>query len=229
MTPEERNALIHAELDGELSSEQRADLARLLLADPQARAFRDELGDLRSRLESLAQVEPPAGLRESVLTRLPSAPHPVGATYRTAAFGRWRLAALLAGLLTAGTIVYETVQGPAPTSRETAGTMAADTAMTLDSVAVGGGLVTGHAMLYRDKNGLAVGLEVSAPQAVDVLITTGASSFRINGLLSQESGGSTRRMVALPGVSTQGQQIDLSFLIDERIVGRATLRAPAGS
>jgi len=32
MTNDERMALIHAELDGDLSSQQRADLARLLLA-----------------------------------------------------------------------------------------------------------------------------------------------------------------------------------------------------
>ena len=43
MTDDERMTLIHAELDGDLSSEQRADLARLLLADPSTRALRDEL------------------------------------------------------------------------------------------------------------------------------------------------------------------------------------------
>jgi hypothetical protein len=132
---------------------------------------------------------------------------------------------MFAGLLAAGSIVYETVQGPAPASRETAGTMAVDAPTTVDSVVVGNGPVTGRATLYRDRSGLAVGLEVSAAEPVDVLIATGGHSFRVNGLGSSNG---TRQMVALPGVRMQGQEIELSFLIGERNVSRATLRAPSG-
>jgi hypothetical protein len=218
-------ALIHAELDGDLTSQQRGDLARLLLADPQVRALRDELRGLCSRLDAVGQVEPPPQLKNSILNRLPSVP--VATNYRKSSFGRWRLAAMVAGLLMAGTIVYETVQGPAPGGRETAGTMAAD-APVVDSVALGTGPVTGRATLYRDKSGLAVGLEVSALQPVDVLIAADGQSFRINGLGSSKPAGSTRQTVALPGVRMQGQEIELSFLIGERTVNRATLRAPSG-
>ena len=153
---------------------------------------------------------------------------PVVVGYRKASLGRWRLAAMVAGLLMAGTIVYETVQGPTPGSRETAGTMGADTPTTLDSVALGTGPVTGRATLYRDKSGLAVGLEVSAPEPVDVLVSTGDHSFRINGLGSSTPAGNTRQTIALPGVRVQGQKIELSFLIGERTVSRATLHAPSG-
>ena len=225
MTDVERMALIHCELDGDLSSEQRAHLARLLLADPQARALRDELRGLCSRLDAVGQVEPPPQLKDSILNRLPSVP--VVTTYRKASFGRWRLAAMVAGLLMAGTIVYQTVQGPAPASRETAGTMAADSRTAVDSVAVGTGPVTGRATLYRDKSGLAVALEVSSPEPVDVLIATGGHLFRINGLVSSTPAGSTHQTVALPGVRMQGQDIELSFLIGERTVSRATLHAPS--
>jgi hypothetical protein len=225
VTDDERMALIHAELDGDLTNQQRADLARLLLADPQVRALRDELRGLCSRLDAVRQVEPPPQLKDSILNRLPSVP--VATAYRKASFGRWRLAAMVAGLLTAGTIVYETVQGPAPGGRETAGTMAADAPTAVDSVAVGSGPVTGRATLYRDKSGLAVGLEVSAAEPVDVLISTGGHSFRINGLGSSNPAGSTRQTIALPGVTMQGQDIELSFLIGERTVSRATLRAPS--
>jgi hypothetical protein len=219
-------ALIHAELDGDLSSEQRADLARLLLADPQVRALRDELRGLGSRLDALGQVEPPPQLKDSVLSRLPSVP--VATTYRRASVSYWRLAAMVAGLLIAGTIVYETAQGPAPGSREIAGTIAADAPAVVDSVAVGGGPVTGRATLYRDKSGLAVGLDLSAPEPVDVLVSDEGHSFRINGLGSSGPAGSTRLVLALPGVGTQGQDIKLSFLIGERTVGLATLHAPSG-
>jgi hypothetical protein len=226
MTNDERMALIHAELDGDLSSQQRADLARLLLVDPQMRALRDELKGLCSRLDAIGQLEPPPQLKDSILNRLPSVP--VAPAYRRASFGRWRLAAMVAGLLMAGAIVYETVQGPAPGGRETAGTMAADALTTVDSVAVESGPVTGRATLYRDKTGLAVGLEVSAAEPVDVLITSGGHSFRMSGLGSSDPGGSTRKTIPLPGVRMQGQDIELSFLIGERTLSRATLRAPAG-
>jgi hypothetical protein len=225
MTDEQRMALIQAELDGELEGTQRADLARLLLAEPQTRALRDQMQGVCSRLDAVGQVEPPAQLRDSILQRLPSAP--VTKVYRPS-FARWRLAALVAGLLTATTIVYETVQGPAPGSRETAGTMAADVPITVDSVALDGGGVTGRATLYRDKTGLGIGLEVSAAEPVDVLIATGSHSFRINGLGSPSPAGSRHQTVALRGVPMQGQDIELSFLIGERTVDRATLHAPSG-
>ena len=228
MTAEEHRALIHAELDGDLGSEQRADLARLLLADPQARALRDELHGVCNRLDALREAEPP-GLKDSILSRLPPAPLVAAAPpYRNASFGRWRLAALFAGLLTAGTLVYQTVEGPAPGSRETAGPMAADPSAPVDSVVVVGGPVTGRATLYRDKSGLAVGLEVSAAEPVDVLIEAGAHSFRINGLGGSSTAGSTHRRVALAGVGMQGQEVELSFLIGGRAVSRATLHAPSG-
>ena len=225
MTNDERMALIHAELDGDLSSQQRADLARLLLADPEMRRLRDELQGLCNRLDAVGQVDPPPQLKDSILNRLPSVP--VAAAYRNDSFGRWRLAAMVAGLLLAGTIVFETVQGPAPGSRETAGTMAEDVPAPVDSVAVGSGPVTGRATLYRDKNGLAVGLEVSAAEPVDVVIETAGRSFRINDLASSDPAGSARRTAALPGVRMQGQEIELSFLIGERTVSRATLHAPS--
>ena len=227
MTDDDRLALIHAELDGELSAEQRAHLARLLLADPQARAFRDELLGLGNRLDALGEVEPPPALKDSILNRLPSAsPANVTPVYRGASFGRWRLAAMVAGLLAVGVIVYETAQWPAPGSRETVGTMAADASTAVDSVIVGGGQVAGRATLYRDRSGLAIALELSAADHVDVLIASAGHSFRINDLVSPPAG-SVSRMAALPGVAMQGQDIELTFLIGGRTVSRATLHAPS--
>jgi anti-sigma factor RsiW len=220
-------ALLHGELDDELNSEQRAELSRLLLADPQLRALRDELQSVCGRLDTVGRVEPPPQLKDSILNRLPSVP--VAVVHRNASFGRWRLAAMAAGLLTAGTIVYEVVQGPTPVSRETAGTMAADAPTTVDSAALANGPVTGSATLYRDKSGLAVGLDVSAAEPVDVLISTRGHSFRINGLGSSNPAGSTRQMVALPGVGMEGQDIELSFLIGGRTVSRTVLHVPSGA
>ena len=228
MTEEERIALIHAELDGELDSTQRADLARLLLAEPQTRALRDQLQALRSRLDAAGQVEPPPQLKDSILKRLPPAPAQMQMPYRKPSLSRWRLAALFAGLVTAGSIIYETVQGPGPGSRDTAGTIVAEAPVTVDSVVLDSGSVTGRATLYRDQGGLAVELEVTATEPMDALIETAGHSLRIKGLGSSSPVGSTRQTVALPGVRMQGQDIELSFLIGERTVSRATLHAPSG-
>jgi hypothetical protein len=221
-------ALIHADLDGDLSGEQRAELARLLLADPQVRALRDELQGVCNRLGALGEAEPPPELKDSILERLPPVPLAVVAPayHRNASFGRWRLAAMVAGLLVVGAIVYESAQWPAPGTRETAGTMAADASTAVDSVIVGGGPVAGRATLYRDRSGLAVALELSAAEHVDVLIASAGHSFRINDLVSPPAG-TVRRMAALPGVRMQGQDIELTFLIGGRAVSRATLHAPS--
>lgn len=221
MTDEELTALIRAELDGDLSSQQRGDLARLLLADPRARALRDQLRGVCNRLDAVGQVDPPPQLADSILKRLPQGMPANRQTY----FNRWRLAAMVVGLLTAATVIYETVQGPAPASRDIAGTMAAYGPIILDSVPVGSGPVAGRATLYRDKSGLAVGLELSATEPVDLLISTQGHSFVIKGLGASRPG-AMRQTVALPGVSMRGQDIELSFLIGDRTVSRATLRAP---
>jgi len=130
--------------------------------------------------------------------------------------------------VTAGSIVYETVQGPGPGSRETAGTIVAEAPVTVDSVVLDSGPVTGRASLYRDRAGLAVGPELSAAEPVDVLIASGGHSFQIKGLTSANPDGITRRTVALPGVGVQGQDVELEFLMGERTVTRASLHAPSG-
>ena len=220
-------ALIYAELDGELDNPRRGELARLLLADPQARALRDQLQGLCRRLDTVRQVEPPPQLRDSILERLPPVAAGKAKAYPKASVSRWRLAAVLAGLVTAGSIVYELVQGPGPGTREIAGTMVSETPVIVDSVAVQPGPVTGHVSLYRDKGSLLVGLGISATEPVDVLVASGGRSFRIKGLNTSSSAGATRT-IALPGVAMQGQAVELEFLIGERTVSRATLHAPSG-
>lgn len=67
MVPDKYLELIHAELDGRLTDQQRADLSRFLLENPEGRHLRDELRRLNAALARIEPVEPPAGLRESIL------------------------------------------------------------------------------------------------------------------------------------------------------------------
>ena len=87
MTDHELMALMHAELDGDINSEQRATLAGLLPGDPRLRALRDDLRSLSSRLDVLGQVEPPPELKDSILRRLP--PVAVARTFRKTSLAHW--------------------------------------------------------------------------------------------------------------------------------------------
>ena len=101
--------LIHAELDGELTAEQRAELSRLLLANPEARAFRDQLNRLFGELAKLEDVAPPSDLSASVLgaLRIPAGPEPSHirgrAWYAAPAF---RYAAVFVGGLLASALLF---------------------------------------------------------------------------------------------------------------------------
>jgi anti-sigma factor RsiW len=59
--------LIQADLDGALSAAERAELARLLLQDPDARRLHGQLQRTDRLLRDIPADEPPAGLRDAVI------------------------------------------------------------------------------------------------------------------------------------------------------------------
>ncbi len=65
--------LINAEIDGALTGPQRAELNRLLLADPSVRVLRDSLTRTCRALDEMPREEVPAGLHEAIVTGLPVA------------------------------------------------------------------------------------------------------------------------------------------------------------
>ena len=218
-------ALINAELDGELDAAQRADLARCLLADPQARAQREQLRRLGELLDGMEAVEPPAGLQERVFAALPQSHFKRRGLLSPA----WRLAAVLAGVVAAGSLVFEAVKGPQPRSDQLTGTIAAQTATMVDTVGLGEGAVSGRVSLYRDRAELALQFEIVTSAPVDVLIASGGHTLRVNGLGGpNKPGASSGRTVQLPGFEMEGQPVDLTFLMGGRAVGKTTLRPAAG-
>jgi anti-sigma factor RsiW len=218
-------ALIHAEIDGELDARQRAELARQLLAEPQIRTEREDLRQLCAALDALPEVEPPAQLRASILAALPPSGIPRSRSGWSAP--RWRYAALLAGVLGAGALVFETLDGTRPATTEAAGTMAAARVpVTLDTVRLNSGPVAGRVSLYRDSGGLGVVFALVAPAPVDVLITSGEHTLRINALGRTTGPGEPTTTVALRGFGTGTQAVTVTFLMDGRQVGSATLRSP---
>jgi hypothetical protein len=219
-------ALIHAEIDGELDARQRSELARLLLAEPQTRAVREELRRVCAALEALRVVEPPAQLSAGILAALP--PSTLSRARSGWSTPRWRYAALVAGVLGTGAVVFETLNGTRPATSEAAGTMAAARApVTLDTVRLGEGPVGGRVSLYRDAGGLGVAFELISSGSVDVLITSEGRTLEVTGLGG--TGVAEQRTVALVGSArTGGREVGLTFLMSGREVGRATLTVPEG-
>jgi hypothetical protein len=60
--------LIQADLDGALSAAERADLARLLLRDHEARRLHEEFRQLDQLLHDIPRADPPPALRAAILS-----------------------------------------------------------------------------------------------------------------------------------------------------------------
>jgi hypothetical protein len=226
MADTEYLALIHAEIDGELDARQRSELARRLLSDPEARALREDLRRLCSALDAVPEVEPPTSLSTKILNALPPpARLPARASW---AATRWRYAALVAGLIAGGAVVFETLQGPGPAITEVAGTMAASRATTtLDSVRLGDGPITGRVSLYRDAAGLGVAFEVVAVHPVDALITGAGPALRVHDVGRTAGPAGSAAEVPLTSWVADQRAVTVTLLMAGHPVGTAVLQAPA--
>src|SRR2546430_13856230 len=89
-----------------------------------------------------------------------------------------RYAALIAGVLAAGTVVYESLHGLRPSPSDVAGTMApADAPTTVDTVRLDDGVVSGRVSLYRGRGGRGLEFELAArPPAVAVCARDGQTA-----------------------------------------------------
>ena len=214
-------ALIHAEIDGELSDHQRAELARHVLADPKFRALREDLRRVCTALESVEAVEPPEELHAAILAALPQS-MPTVARHRWGD-ARWRYAALIAGALATGALVFAVVDGQGPATTEASGTLTGPRPATImDAVQLPDGAVRGRVRLTREGSELGLAFELVASAPVDVLVEAEGRRLKI------ESVGGAPQTVSLPGFRTTGPAVNLTFLIAGEEVGRATLRTAAG-
>lgn len=103
MDRDQLQALIQADLDGELSVTERADLARRLLQDPEARRLHDEFRRTDQLLRDIGSVEPPHGMRETILSRSARSANQGQSGHRQHGWPGYRVAAVvLGGLLIAG-------------------------------------------------------------------------------------------------------------------------------
>jgi hypothetical protein len=102
--------LINAEIDGVITGAQKAELNRLLLADPAVRALRDELAGVCKALDTMPREDLPAGLHDAIVNGLPVAtPNSHAAARRTAFTQRpmLRYAAAFAGGLLVSALAFQ--------------------------------------------------------------------------------------------------------------------------
>lgn len=219
-------ALMHADIDGELDPRQRGELARALLGEPKARAMYDDLRRLCAALDALPAVEPPEDLRAGILAALPHDPRRRARALPGGLTAAWRYAAVLAGVVIAGTVLFETTRGPRLAGGEAAGTMAsANSTATLDTVRVEAAPVLGSVRLYRDASGLALEFDLRAGVPVDAVVTGDGHTLSVSGLGVPDTAGTPPRRVRLSGFEAGTRQIEVTFVAGGRRVGSATLRA----
>ena len=222
MSDAQLRELIQGEIDGDLDSHQRAQLAQRLLADAAARTEREELRRVCAALDSVPQVAPPPQFLDEVLAALPQVPSRRDPRARGwAGPYRWRYLAVAATVVAAIAIVHENARGPGPSSSELAATMA-DGGTPLDSVRVTGP-VSGEVSLYRDGTALSLRVDLTSAAPVGIVIASDGRTFPI----SQADVGS--RNIALPGIRARGQAVEVTFLVAGKAVSGATLRAGPGN
>lgn len=224
MTDARRLELLHAEIDGELDSHGRAELARALLADPETRAVRNELRRVCGTLDAIGQADPPAELAHDILGALPAAASVPAQVRRRAAnwSGNWRYAAVLAGVVVAAGAVFRMTDGKLAPATEVAGTLASPRAAeVIDSAGISGD-AGGRASLIRGASGLQLEVELASGAPVDLQVASGEHTFTINGLRAG------RTVVGLAGFDDAIQPLKLSFRVDGREVARSELKVKEG-
>jgi len=227
--------LIHAEADGELPDEQRAELSRYLLANPEARAFREDLRNVCAALDRIEQVEPPPGLRESILEAVaaqapvmaPIVPRQAGQAPRVL-----RYAAAFAGGLLVSAIAFQVgfESRDGLVIEELVGTMAGSgdgsTTRRLDSMRLDHAQITGEVGLYASGRTVMLTFDVAPRQATEVVVITDGREERIswNALGKPQP---LRHAIALGELGQAGRSVMLRFTAGGVMIHEGVLEVPA--
>jgi hypothetical protein len=235
MINEQYLELIQAEVDGELPDQDRAELSRFMLANPDAHAVRDELKRLCSTLDQVRPAEPPAELRASILAavRLPA---PAVGSRRQRSFlpqsGALRYAAVFAGGLIVSAIAFQVVsdQNAGLDVSDMAGTMMSQDPVSrsgpVDSVHVSLDQVSGTVSLFRSSSMRVVQFDLAARETVEVVVVHDGQEARFSGI-GQAGGAAVQRYaLVLDGPGAEGAPIEIRFLTDGAVVHSESLRVP---
>lgn len=179
--------LINAEIDGALSRATRAELNRLLLANPAVRSLRDELRRTCQALDDVEPEEIPADLHESIMSALPTTPIRCEERVASARFGKpvLRYAAAFAGGLLVSALAFHFVgSGPAALDpQELAGTLAPARG---EVVQIDLPVVKGHVVVAGTRTGPVVTSRLAATSPVTVVASTEGHEVRLDGFVAPQ-------------------------------------------
>lgn len=179
--------LINAEIDGVLGGETRAELNRLLLADPAIRSLRDEMRLTCEVLDAIKPAEIPAGLHESIMSALPATPVPRGKPVVSGRPGRpmFRYAAAFAGGLLVSALAFQFVGSGSPglDPRDLAGTIAPtrDAVVRIDLPSV-----RGQVVVAGTASGPVVVSRLAATSPVTVIARSDGHQVRLDGFVAPQ-------------------------------------------
>jgi len=226
--------LIEAEIDGRLSAAERAELARHVLANPDARELRDEMRQLCDLLDSVQAEEPPAELYADVMSALraqsrkPGARLPAGGRVRAylSSPAGFRFAAAIVGGVLVGTLAFEFAgrdSGLAPS--QLVGTMAPQgaTAAPQRQARFDNAAMTGSVMLEGTTAAPVVRVSVVSHRDVTVIASLDGEQLRFDDLQSAGSKPIVREAAFSQRNNRQHAEIAVSVVDDSGVLEQATL------
>jgi hypothetical protein len=231
--------LIQSGLDGALSTAERAELARLLLQDPEARRLHAQFGRLDRLLRDIPLAEPPAGLRAAILAE--PAMSPRGGSLQRAQRG-WPLygvaAAVLGGMaiLGIGYVLFDDrapgadLQGSVVAAGGT-GTIASRDRWTFQAEGV-----EASALLRREGEGLRLELKLSATRPSEVVAAFDPATTSLVGKPAGTQLNSVRGQVIIRSEAgtrvfvldfSRAAPIELQLRADGQLLAQGTLSTAA--
>jgi hypothetical protein len=223
--------LVHTEVDGELSHGQRAELERRLLADPEARRYRDEMRGVVDALSRIEEVEPPPDLRPSILGVVgvrdempgPGASVAIARMSPTARYAAAVAAGLILGVAGAQ---LASDRSATPDVAELVGTMAGRQGVPptiVDRTELDLPGISGSVDMYEVGSTLVVEFDLASQQPIDVVVACDGRTARISGLGTRDQPGG-HYAIALASPRDPGAVVDLQFFSGGVLIHRDTLR-----
>lgn len=184
-------ALIHGDLDGELNAGEQEELRLLREASPEVRRELERMRALRDGLNGLPDFEPPAGLRDAILARIP-APTPATAPgarhgHRRAALqrrGRLGLVAAMAATLAVVVVVINRgSELPELDPASLGGTIGRPTAASSPALFIDESAVSGSIRLLQSEQGLVMEVDLDAARPIALVALVDNRELEFEGLV----------------------------------------------
>lgn len=198
MSIERAFELLSGELDDDLSPDERAELRELLDTSAEARELATELRQLSGTLDSLPDVEPPAGLADRILSSVRT-PEPDS---RSTLFDwlssigagpvlRYGFSVAVGALLAIAVYENQPEGGSGADITELVGTMAPNAVAPgrriLDSFSFERTGVSSVARLERRDRSLVIDIRIDTTRIVEIAMDFGASKFEFEALAQTQS------------------------------------------